>query len=139
MPSHIEDEVELHSRTEEIGGAKRSILAAARQFGFGELEVSAINLALEEALTNAICHGNRGDPRKLVHIAYRVDARELRLTVRDQGDGFDVRRLPDPTLPAHQSRPSGRGVLLMYACMDSVSYNDTGNAVTLVKKSAWRQ
>jgi CheY-like chemotaxis protein/anti-sigma regulatory factor (Ser/Thr protein kinase) len=116
-------------------------------------------IALEEALLNAVYHGNlevSSDLRENGDEAFHKLARErrdqepyaarrVRITARltstaatfvicDQGPGFDVAKLPDPTDPEFLERPSGRGVLLMRTFMDEVRYNATGNRVTLVKR-----
>lgn len=123
-----------------------------------------IGIALEESLVNALCHGNlevgselRGvdddayyalleerrvrEPhcyrRILVESTFSRD--EARFVIRDEGPGFDPESLPDPTDPANLEKAAGRGVLLMRSFMDVVSYNSTGNAVTLVKRSSAKE
>lgn len=116
-------------------------------------------IALEEALLNAIYHGNlevssdlrangdeafhqlarerRGQPpytARVVRVTARLTAAQATFVVTDEGPGFDVSKLPDPTDPEFLERPSGRGVLLMRTFMDEVRYNPTGNRVTLVKR-----
>jgi CheY-like chemotaxis protein/anti-sigma regulatory factor (Ser/Thr protein kinase) len=116
-------------------------------------------IALEEALLNAVYHGNlevSSDLRANGDEAFHQLARErrgtqpyasrrVRVTARltntsatfvimDEGPGFDVSKIPDPTDPQFLERPSGRGVLLMRTFMDEVRYNATGNRVTLVKR-----
>jgi CheY-like chemotaxis protein/anti-sigma regulatory factor (Ser/Thr protein kinase) len=116
-------------------------------------------VALEEALLNAIYHGNlevssdlrqNGDAafhrlarerraqepyaNRRVRVTARLTPERATFIVHDQGPGFDVSKLPDPTDPAFLERPSGRGVLLMRSFMDEVRYNASGNRVTLVKR-----
>jgi CheY-like chemotaxis protein/anti-sigma regulatory factor (Ser/Thr protein kinase) len=116
-------------------------------------------IALEEALLNAVYHGNlevssdlrqNGDeafhklarerrtqepyaPRR-VRVTARLTPNAATFLIMDEGPGFDVSKLPDPTDPEFLERPSGRGVLLMRTFMDEVRYNATGNRVTLVKR-----
>jgi CheY-like chemotaxis protein len=115
-------------------------------------------IALEEALLNAIYHGNLevssslreqdddafhtlADQRRTtspyrerrVRVTARMNLQSATFLIADDGPGFDVSTIPDPTLPENIARPSGRGVLLMRAFMNSVSYNSKGNRVTLVK------
>ena len=115
-----------------------------------------LGVALEEALSNAIIHGNLevsselreqdndayGDMirlraadaaygRRRVTVAARLTAKEASFTITDEGPGFDVDSLPDPTDPENLLRPSGRGVMLMTAFMDNVQFNDRGNSVEL--------
>jgi CheY-like chemotaxis protein/anti-sigma regulatory factor (Ser/Thr protein kinase) len=116
-------------------------------------------IALEEAMRNAIFHGNleltseqrEGDstiyqqliderntvaPYRNRQLAITVDVTPTRgtFTIRDQGPGFDPKKLPDPTDPANLERVSGRGLLLMRTFMDEVEFNDTGNQVTMIKR-----
>jgi serine/threonine-protein kinase RsbW len=93
-----------------------------------------VRLGLEEALVNAVRHGNRGDPRKRVRVRYRVAPQEVWAEVEDEGPGFDPGAVPDPTGPERLERPGGRGLLLMRHYLSSVSYNERGNAVTLRKR-----
>lgn len=126
-----------------------------------ESELVQVGVALEEALVNAAEHGNLGldsalreDDRssyfqlaierrrqvpyrdRRVHLEVRIDPREVRFVVRDEGAGFDPATLPDPRDPRNLLKPSGRGILLMRTFMDEVHYNDRGTEVTLVKRGA---
>lgn len=108
----------------------------ARNMGFGEEDVEHICLAVIEAGTNAIMHGNKNDPEKTVRL--RVLAAEDRLTllVKDWGPGFDLKSIQDPLSPENLMKPSGRGVFLMRILMDEVEYDmgkGSGTEVRLVK------
>ena len=94
----------------------------------------AVRLALEEALSNAIKHGNGLDPRKTVTVSLSVSPDEVRLAISDQGRGFDPAGVPDPTTNEHLEDPNGRGIMLMRAYMDEVSYNSRGNEVRMLKR-----
>lgn len=100
---------------------------------FSEREIFSIRLALEEALVNAIKHGNRMDRNKKVRIAYcvRVDRFDIRIT--DEGRGFDPGDVPDPTAVENLERPCGRGLMLMRHYMTEVSFSDCGNSVRMCK------
>jgi CheY-like chemotaxis protein len=123
-----------------------------------ESERMRVGVGLEEALVNALFHGNLElnsqlrdeDPRayeqlvqqrrqeapyrdRCVHLEAKLSREALVFVVRDEGPGFDPRKLPDPTEPANLERVSGRGVFLMRTFMDKVTYNATGNEVTLMK------
>ena len=125
-----------------------------------EAEALRVGTALNEALRNAIDHGNlelsselreqddgsyeRLREDRLQQSPYRdrrvvvetfVSRDEARYVIRDEGSGFDPTDLPDPTDPENMLKASGRGILLMRAFMDEVKYNDVGNEITLVKKS----
>ena len=97
-------------------------------------DVFSVHLAMEEALVNAITHGNRLDPQKQVQVGCRISAEMIRIEITDQGEGFDVNSVPDPTDPDRLESPSGRGMLLMRAFMSRVEYNATGNSVVMEKE-----
>jgi len=94
-----------------------------------------IEIAVREALANAIIHGNHGNPHKQVYVTCRctMDG-EVRVTVQDQGDGFVSLAIPDPTDPGRLLLPNGRGLYLMRTLMDEVSFEDPGNIVRMRKK-----
>jgi anti-sigma regulatory factor (Ser/Thr protein kinase) len=92
-----------------------------------------IPLALDEALTNAIVHGNRSHPEKKVSIQMYVSASRIKIRIKDQGDGFDVAKVADPRDKENILRPSGRGVYLMKQIMDNVTYKEGGRVVEMEK------
>jgi len=96
-------------------------------------DIFSVQLAVEEALVNAIKHGNRLDHAKQVHVTCRVAADLLRVEIADQGGGFDLRAVPNPTDPQRLESPRGRGIMLMRSFMSRVQYNDLGNCVVLEK------
>lgn len=135
------------------------------QFGiFAERDRTRIGVALEEALLNAIIHGNLEVSSKLrdlddgsyeklialrvgkspykdrrVDVTARFAPNEVEFVIRDEGPGFDVSKLPDPTEPENMAHAHGRGVLLMRTFMDEVTYNEVGNQVTLWKRKKQSQ
>jgi serine/threonine-protein kinase RsbW len=102
--------------------------------GYDPDTVFAVKLALEEALTNAVKHGNCGDPDKHVRIRYVVEPARVVLMVADEGCGFCPDDVPDPTLAENLERPSGRGIMLMQSYMTKVRFNEVGNEVWLLKE-----
>jgi len=96
-------------------------------------DLYSVRLAAEEALANAVRHGNGADGRKRIRIRCRLGSRRVRVGVRDQGQGFDPTMLPDPTGPDRLEVPNGRGVMLMQAYMSRVRYNAVGNCVIMDK------
>jgi CheY-like chemotaxis protein len=118
-----------------------------------------VGVALHEALTNAILHGNleldssmrETDEKEFydlaaqrrgaqpfadrrVHVRFTLERSQATFVVRDQGKGFDPAMLPDPTDPANLGKVSGRGLLLIQTFMDHVEHNDRGNQITMVKR-----
>jgi len=114
---------------------KQAIVAELQRCQFREEAVFAIKLALEEALTNAVKHGNRNDTSKSITVQYAITAEKAVIVVRDEGGGFVPDEIPDPTAPDRLPLPNGRGILLMRAYMDEVAYRDQGREVYFVKRS----
>jgi serine/threonine-protein kinase RsbW len=102
-------------------------------FGWSPSDVFAIHLAVEEAIVNAIVHGNRLDPAKRVHVECEVSRDLARVAITDEGEGFDPKLVPDCTLDERLECPGGRGVMLMRSFMTRIEYNAKGNAVVLEK------
>lgn len=124
-----------------------------------ESDWQRVGIALAEALTNAIDHGNLEldsqlreddgiaygeirnqrieDPRyrdRRVHVTSRMTKDEATFIIRDEGGGFNPQNLPDPTDPENLTKPTGRGVLLIRTFMDEVKFNDKGNEITMIKR-----
>lgn len=98
-----------------------------------ERDIFCVCLALEEALVNAIKHGNQMDPAKQLVVAYRVESESIEIKIQDEGNGFDPGDVPDPTAAENLERPCGRGLLLMRHYMNEVEYNARGNVVHMKK------
>ncbi len=112
------------------------LMKRVEKLGVIKPEKSNLFVALDEAFVNAVKHGNKYDSQKLVRIAAEVSKDEARFTIEDEGEGFDVKNIPDPLDPQNLFKTSGRGVLFIYNIMDEVKYNDRGNRLTMVKKAA---
>ena len=96
-----------------------------------------VELALAEALTNAVVHGNRMDPDKWVHVRCTCDPGEgVSIVVRDEGQGFDPDRVADPTIPGGIRSPRAGGILIMQSYMDEVAFEKGGTEVHLRKDPA---
>ncbi len=134
MGQASEDTVVIPSDRAAAERVERAIAQQLKDAGYSEQALFAVRLAVDEALANAIHHGNRDDPAKHVTIEYQVTPEVFRITITDEGGGFRPEGLPDPTARENLERPNGRGVMLMRAYMTEVSFNEAGNAVTLVKR-----
>lgn len=122
------------SELAELGRTQRTIVAKVAEAGYDENASFAVRLALDEALSNAVRHGNCGDPNKRVIVEYCIDDSAVEIAITDEGCGFRPQEVADPTLDENLDRPDGRGIMLMKAYMSEVHYNDRGNRVTIVKR-----
>lgn len=114
----------------------REVLHQLETHNWPEHDVFGVHLAFEEALVNAIKHGNRFDPAKKVHVRCRMNFEVVQIEIADEGKGFDPNLVPDPTDPEHIEAPNGRGIMLMRSFMTKVEYNAAGNAVFMEKRLA---
>jgi len=152
--------VEMGNDKNAINGIVQHLLDECESQGvIKEVDRMKVGVSLEEALVNAIVHGNlevssklrEGNDdefEKLIELRQKqpeyadrsatiecsISQTEAIFTIQDDGPGFDVAAIPDPTDPEYIERPSGRGILLMRSFMDDVQYNETGNCVTLTKR-----
>jgi serine/threonine-protein kinase RsbW len=101
---------------------------------FEERDIFGIRLALEEALVNAIKHGNQMDKGRKVHIRYQVGPEFFLVRIADEGSGFDPSDVPDPMCAENLERPCGRGLLLMRHYMNEVIFHPPGNVVSMTKR-----
>ncbi len=122
--------------TSDLAEARRvqeQIEEALQAAGYTEHDIFAIKLALEEALVNAIKHGNQMDPDKRVFVRYHVTVERFDIRITDEGSGFNPEDVPDPTAIENLERPCGRGLLLMRGFMTEVEYHGRGNVVRMSK------
>ena len=107
------------------------------EVGFSSDDTYWLVTAVREAVTNAVIHGNEEQPGKHVEISFELQADRIRITVTDQGAGFDPDQLPDPVSTEHLMDASGRGVFLMEQLMDEVTYTFSdggGTTLTMMKR-----
>ena len=109
------------------------ILEKLKFLGYSSDEIFGIHLSLEEALMNAVKHGNSGRSGKSVMVEYSATSQKFEITIEDQGPGFVPVEVPDPREQDNLYKTSGRGLLLMRAYMDTVEFNEKGNLIRLVK------
>ncbi|QDT93036.1 ATP-binding protein [Gimesia algae] len=133
MSSDEHFEVTIPSDTSEGQAVQARIVEALEVREYPDKDVFSVRLALEEALVNAIKHGNRMSPDKSVEIKCWISDERVRIEIQDEGEGFDRSHVPDPTLLENLERPCGRGIMLMGAFMNLIEYNEQGNKVILEK------
>lgn len=131
----VELQQSLASQVEAIEPFTEQLMRFIAKFRTLDGSEASIELAVHEALANAVVHGNQMNPNKRVCIACRcyIDG-EVSITIRDQGQGFDSSSIPDPTAPENQLSAHGRGIYLMQASMDEVHFDEGGVVVHMRKK-----
>ena len=126
--------LKVESKTGSLRLIENAIDEVTGKIGINQDNYGKIMVATLEAVNNAIKHGNKENADKLVDVVIEFIENELRITVTDQGDGFDPEQIPGPTLPANIEALSGRGVFLMTKLSDEISFNEKGNGVTMTFK-----
>lgn len=129
-------QTELESSLDSVDTAENLVMDAATKLGVEEEQRAQLGMAVRECMVNAVVHGNRYSKKKHVHLSIEAKQEQLQITIGDEGDGFDVSSLPDPTSPENLLRQSGRGLLLMRAFVDTFDLHPRsggGTEVVLVK------
>ena len=124
----------IPSRTTATADIVDALLAQLRRDEWEPHDVFGIHMAVEEALVNAITHGNKEDPGKTVCVRLQSSPQRLRVEIIDQGEGFVLEDVPDPTCDSLLSQPHGRGLMLIRWFMSSVSYLGAGNHLVMEKE-----
>jgi len=133
-PSEVERvETVIPSDLAQVSLIQEEIERLLESRGYAGRDLFAIRLSLEEALVNAVKHGNQFDRGKQVYIAYRVTDDQFEITIEDEGPGFNADEVADPLAFENLERPCGRGLLLMRRYMSVVVFHPPGNKVTLRK------
>jgi serine/threonine-protein kinase RsbW len=111
----------------------QEILSRARTYNYSQNDIFAIHLALEEAFTNAIKHGNKMDPNKEIKVEYSIMADKVDVSITDEGSGFNSGKLPDPRVGENLYKINGRGLFLIRSYMNEVDFNEAGNRIHMIK------
>ena len=134
MASIVEFQVTIPSDTGEAQAVQERIIEAMEKYEYSPRDLFSVRLALEEALTNSIKHGNGMDPARTVAIECEITPDRMHVAIEDEGDGFNPDDVPDPTAEENLERPCGRGLMLIRTYMSQVRFNDRGNRVILEKE-----
>ena len=128
----------LDSSLASVDKVERTTEEFAAHAGFDEDTVLNIAMAVREAATNAVLHGNAYDPAKKITVSFETNPDDLIIRIADQGPGLDPTNLPDPLAPENILRGSGRGIFLIKAFMDEVHFRqlNPGTELTLIKHRA---
>ena len=131
----LELERSLPSEVAAISPFVDKLMPLIRKCGCAAEGESDVEIALREALANAIIHGNHENPGKHVYVRCRCKPNEISIAVKDEGRGFDTNKMTNPTAPENIGSVHGRGIYLMKALMDEVRFEE-GGAVVHMRKSA---
>lgn len=123
----------LESTLESVDAAEHLVLQIARENGFEEEDLHKIGMSIREAMVNAVVHGNRYNLKKKVHLAVTAEDDWLRITIIDEGEGFEPKELPDPLAEENLLRQSGRGLLLIQAFVDEFDMHKAPSHGTILK------
>jgi serine/threonine-protein kinase RsbW len=137
LPRELQAHLILSSRFENIEVAERALLDLCAQAGCGGDDEYWLVTALREAIANAIRHGNRQDPARKVQVDLAIGNGTVTMRVEDEGSGFDLGAVPDPTSPENLLRPSGRGIFYIRQFMSRVDFSRAprgGTSLTMVRQ-----
>lgn len=134
MPEPSRINVQIPSDTSKGLEIQERIVTLMEKFEYSMRDIFAMRLALEEAVTNAIRHGNKSDPDKKVTIEAEVGAERMHVEVEDEGEGFEPGDVPDPTADDYIDRPNGRGLLLMKAYLNRFEYTNSGRRLRMERE-----
>lgn len=130
-------ELKLPSRIDSVGEAAAAVSEFLNRLGVTEDVAFGVDMAVREAVTNAVVHGNKLDDAKVVELKLRNTPAVFEITVHDQGSGFNPNDVPDPTKDENLLRTSGRGIFFMRNFMDEVDWvadPEGGTNVRMIKK-----
>lgn len=123
----------ITSKIESIDDAVVKTVDFAKGVGFAEDAIFGIDMAVREAVANAVKHGNKLDETKDVDVSLSSTDEGLEITIRDYGNGFQVEEVPDPTNPENLLKPDGRGILFMQNFIETVEWHNHPEGGMLVR------
>src|SRR5689334_12903207 len=123
--------VELSSQPESLTTVERIIDEVRSKYKVSEDVFGNMLVAVTEAVTNAIYHGNKADPKKKIPVSYLLNNHNLSFTITDESPGFDYYNLPAPTAPENLEKECGRGIFLMRHLTDQLIFSENGRVVEL--------
>jgi len=129
------NELTLPSRIESVEEAAVSIAAILSRSGVNEEIAFGVDMAVREAVTNAVFHGNQQDEKKFVHVTAKTGPNWLEISVEDEGEGFNPQDVPNPTESENIMKTSGRGIFFMRTFMNDVEWFIRPEGGTTVKMS----
>ncbi len=124
-------QIKIPSDMSNIFRAENLVDRLADELDISDVTYGNISVCIIEAVSNAIIHGNKNEITKIVLLSYKYDDNVLEFTITDEGKGFDLDKVPNPTLPENLESFKGRGVFLINHLADTVEFSDKGTLLTL--------
>lgn len=132
--SKVNKRLKIKSTIDNLRIVENAVDEITGSLGINQDNYGKILVATLEAVNNAIVHGNKANPEKFVDVEINFENDEFKVTVTDEGKGFNPSGIPDPTMPEYIEELSGRGVFLMKKLADEILFNENGNSVTMTFK-----
>jgi serine/threonine-protein kinase RsbW len=123
--------ISIPSLIENIKIIESFIDNAREKFEINDDIYGNIMISVTECISNAIIHGNQGNKQKLVHLELKAEEDQLQFIIEDEGEGFEIETLPDPTAPENIEKPGGRGIFLIKNLTDEVKFEEGGKRTVL--------
>ncbi len=111
---------------------ERFVIEHAPEKQLDKKKINDLSLSIAEAASNAIKHGNKSDKKKKVHVSVKIFSDRITITIKDEGAGFVLKDVPDPTLPENLLKDSGRGIYIMKSFLDKVEFNFTPSGTEVI-------
>ena len=127
----MDKQLKIASRIENVSIVENMVDEISEEYKIGTEVYGNILIAIVEAVTNCIIHGNKLDISKYVYINHGLKDKMLEFAIKDEGDGFDFNSVPDPTQPINVEKPHGRGVFLMMHLADELEFKEEGKVVVM--------
>ena len=121
----------IKSDVAELKKVEEFLISIFEEYCFERRYFNKIYLCISEVVINSIKHGNKGDFSKSVSIVVECREEGINIQIEDEGDGFDVSKVEDPTLKENISKESGRGIFIIKNLSEEIEYNDKGNQVQI--------
>ncbi|GAB4460631.1 MAG: hypothetical protein Fur0028_13770 [Bacteroidales bacterium] len=123
----MKNNIQFPSKIENISIIERLVDELTQQYQINSEIYGNMLVSMVEAVNNAIIHGNKLDENKSVKVEYEIENGVFTFSIKDEGNGFDYKSVPDPTTPENIEKPHGRGIFLISHLVDELSFEDNGS------------
>ena len=119
----------IYSRKSELNKVEDFLKEIFEKYQLPEKNFNKVLLCVSEAIVNSIVHGHKHDENKVINIRVQPKQHDILFTITDEGEGFDITAVPDPTDSINLKRESGRGIHIIKSICDVLEYNEKGNSI----------